>query len=125
VEAMTESPVTASVLRERLTDLLEGDLTLEGFDEWFALNTWEDSNVSLDARQLASAIELVLAELTSGHWTWAEARLELESLTHRVEAVWGGATITTTGTNVREVIRVAMSVLQSEGANIQYGEVCV
>lgn len=122
---MANTAVTAYVLRERLTDLLESKVTLEEFDEWFALNTWEDSNVSLDARQLANRVELVLAEFTSGHWTWAETRLELEGLTHRIEAVWGGAAIMSTGTNVREVIRVAVPERRSDEASIRYGEVCV
>src|SRR5258708_9796489 len=105
---MADTPVTGYTLREHLTDLLEGKATLEEFDEWFALNTWEDSNVSLDARQLASRVELVLAEFTSGHWAWPEALRELARLTQRMEVVWGGAPIRTTGATVGEVIRTAL-----------------
>ena len=121
---MADIPVTSLTLRERLTDLLEGIATLEEFDEWFAVNTWEDSNVSLDARQLASKVELVLGEFTSGHWTWPEARRELARLAQRMEVVWGGAPIRTTGVTVREVIRVALPGYRSGEASIQYAEVC-
>lgn len=122
---MAGTPVTAYVLRERLTDLLDGNLTLEQFDEWFSLSTWEDSDVSFDARQLVSRVELVLAELTSGHWTWPDVRLELASLTHRMQGVWGDATVTTTGATVGEVIRVAVPEHPSDAASIQYVEACV
>jgi hypothetical protein len=122
---MADSPVIAFTLRERLADLIEGTVSLEEFDEWFAVNTWEDSNVSLDARQLASRIELVLGEFTSGHWTWPEARQELANLAQRMEVVWGGAPIRTTGVTVREVIRGALSEDPSGAASIQYAEVCV
>jgi len=122
---MADTPVTGYTLRERLTDLLEGKATLEEFDDWFAVNTWEDSNVSLDARQLASRVELVLAEFTSGHWAWPEALIELARLTQRMEVVWGGAPIRTTGTTVSEVIRTALPEHPSGVASIQYAEVCV
>jgi hypothetical protein len=122
---MAESPVTALTLRERLTDLVEGETTLEEFDEWFAVNTWDDSNVSLDARQLANRVELVLAEFTSGHWVWPEVLSELERLAQRMEVVWGGAPIRTTGATVSEVIRVELPERQSGGASIQYARVCV
>lgn len=122
---MSEVPVTAYVLRERLADLVDGQLSLDEFDDWFAVNTWDDSNVSLDARQLASRVELVLAEFTSGHWSWDEARLELTGLAQRMQAVWGDAAVTTTGVNVAEVIRVAVPVHPFGEASIQYVEACV
>src|SRR5713101_2881731 len=116
---MADSPVTAFTLREHLNDLVEGTTTLDEFDEWFAVNTWDDSNVSVDARQLASRVELILAEFTSGHWTWPEALRELASLTQRIEVAWGGALIRTTGANVREVIRVALPEHPSAAGSIQ------
>lgn len=122
---MPDSPVTAFALRERLTDLVEGVTTLEEFDEWFGVNTWEDSNISIDARQLASRVELVLGEFTSGHWTWPEARTELGRLAQRMEVAWGGAPVRTTGVTVREVMRVALPGYRSGAESIQYAEVCV
>lgn len=122
---MDDTPVTGYALRERLTDLLEGKATLEEFDEWFAVNTWEDSNVSFDARQLANRVELVLAEFTSGHWTWSEALMELMRLTQRMEVVWGDTPIRTTGATVSEVIRTALPEHPSDVASIQFAEVCV
>jgi hypothetical protein len=125
VVGMADAPVTALTLRERLADLLEGNLSLEDFDEWFALNTWEDNNVSPDARHLASRIQLVLAEFTSGHWTWPEVQDELTRLAQRMEVVWGGAPIRTTGVTVSEVIRGALPEDLSGAGSIQYAEVCV
>lgn len=121
---MADSPVTAFSLRERLTDLVEGKTTLDKFDEWFAVNTWDDSNVSIDARQLACRVELILSEFSSGHWTWGEVLRELRSLTQSIEVTWGGALIRTTGANVSELIRVALPAERSDAASIQYAEVC-
>ncbi len=88
------------------------------------MNTWDDSNVSLDAVQLANRVELVLAEFTSGHWARPEALGELARLAQRMEVVWGGAPIRTTGATVSEVIRVALPECPSGVASIQYAEVC-
>ena len=88
---MPGTPVTAFMLRERLTDLLEGKVTLGEFDEWFAVHTWDDDDVALDARQLANRVELVLAEFTSGHRTWHETREDLEGLARRADVTLGGA----------------------------------
>lgn len=135
MESMHGTPVTAFVLRERLIDLVEGTTTLAQFDEWFAVHTWDDSNVAFDARWLAGRVELVLAEFTSGHRTWQEVREELERLAHRIEVTMGGAPIRTTGSTTGTTIQASLPELPvirevaperpSAEANTQYATVSV
>jgi len=122
---MPDSLVTAFTLRQHLLDLLLGETTLLEFDEWFALQTWDDSNVALDTRELAAEVELVLAEYTGGHWTWAEVRSHLQDLAQRVAFSWGASAVISTGSVAGEVIRAAAPALRSDAANIQYAAVCV
>jgi hypothetical protein len=55
-------------IRQRLAELLSGELELEAFEDWLVQRSW---NMHLDsssgAQNLVSAIELALAEHSSDH----------------------------------------------------------
>lgn len=74
-------------IREKLAELLSGALDLESFEDWLVQHSW---NMHLDsdraAQELASAVELALAEHSSGHLSGAELRQELHSLLGQVVA---------------------------------------
>ncbi len=67
-----------SEIRDRLASFLEGKLSQDDFEDWLVQNTW---NMHKDADEaavkLAHAIELRLAEHSSGHLTDDELRREL------------------------------------------------
>lgn len=88
-----DAPVTALILREHLADLLAGEMTLGAFDEWFTEATWDDANVSPDALRLARNVELLLAEYSSGVWSWPDLRAQLAALASAPYVAWGGAEV--------------------------------
>ncbi len=68
-------------LRLHLIKLIEGKLTLDEFEDQFVSASWnmhQDSSTSATA--LASAVELRLAEHSSGHLSESELRKELSGL---------------------------------------------
>jgi hypothetical protein len=81
--------VTAFILRRRILDLLQGEISLLAFEDWFTESTWDEADVSLDALELSRRIELLLAEFTSGAWTWPEVREQLRDLACTAVVAWG------------------------------------
>ena len=73
--------VSESEIRNRLADLIHGDLDLNAFANWFAEETW---NIHLGgdnrAQELAYSIELLLAEHSSGHLTENDLRDEIRPI---------------------------------------------
>lgn len=70
--------IAESKIREKLGGYLRGDLSLDRFEDWLAQNSWDMHKDSSEAaRQLASAIELRLAEHSSGHLNEPALRDEL------------------------------------------------
>ncbi|HEX9942036.1 MAG TPA: hypothetical protein VGG03_08470 [Thermoanaerobaculia bacterium] len=72
-------------VRQKLAELLSGELGLEEFEDWLVQRSW---NMHLDssagAQDLVSAIELAPAEHSSGHLSEAQLREELLSLLDNV-----------------------------------------
>ncbi len=79
--------ISESEIRAKLADFVLGLRSLEELEEWLVQASW---NMHLDssdrARSLASSMELVLAEFSSGHLLRAELDHRLCSLLDRVEA---------------------------------------
>jgi hypothetical protein len=88
VVGVPDTQVTALVLRQRLMDLLLAELSVQDFDEWLTESTWDDSDLSTDALQLARSLELLLAEFSSGVWTWPELRGHLLNLSEMANVSW-------------------------------------
>lgn len=69
-----------SEIRDRLARYLAKEIPLEEFEDWFVQQSWNMHQGSPEAAQmLASAIELRLAEHSSGHLTEEELQQELRS----------------------------------------------
>jgi hypothetical protein len=71
--------ISESQIRDNLHRLLRHDLSLDHFEDWIAQQSWNMHKDSSDAAQkLAAAIELRLAEHSSGHLDepalWEELR---------------------------------------------------
>lgn len=70
--------IAESQIREKLGRYLRRDLSLERFEDWIAQQSWNMHQDSIEpAQKLASAIELRLAEHSSGHLNEAALREEL------------------------------------------------
>jgi len=70
--------VNASKIRERVAEMLFGDISLEQFEDWFVPATW-DAHKSGDpeAESLADEIEINLSEYTSGQLSPEQLRSRL------------------------------------------------
>jgi len=70
-------------LREELGKLLSKQISLEAFENWFVQHSWNmHKDSSIPAQQLASAIELRLAEYDNGDLPEADLYRELGQVTH-------------------------------------------
>jgi hypothetical protein len=70
--------IAESQIREKLGRYLRRDLSLDRFEDWIAGQSWNMHRDSSDpAQALASAIELRLAEHSSGHLSESDLREEL------------------------------------------------
>jgi len=69
------------IIRGELIRYLVGEISLRDFQNWFVSATWnlEETHNSL-AQELASEIQLKLAEYTNGHWSEEELRRILRPL---------------------------------------------
>jgi hypothetical protein len=67
-------------VREELTKFLAHAQTLDALNEWLGRNTWNIHRESSAVRDLVGAIELRLAEFSSGHWDEKELREHLAAL---------------------------------------------
>jgi hypothetical protein len=120
-----DTSVTALTLRLHLQELLQGRVSLPDFEDWFIDSTWDETHISLDALELARKIELLIAEYTSGAWTWSELRSQMSDLTHEATVTWGaGAAVSRiTSGSTGSVIRELVLALPSAVANIRFVEV--
>ena len=91
-----------------LLSLLQERVSLVEFEDWFIDSTWDETLVSLDALELARNIELLLAEYTSGAWSWPELRSHLSDLAQEATVTWGTERVSrvtsgSTGSVIREL----------------------
>lgn len=77
-------------LRNRLAQYLNGEVTLEDFEEWFLAATWDDGQDG-DLGALVSAIRHRLAEFSNGDWSEAELKDLLKPLAVRYHLTLGWA----------------------------------
>lgn len=79
-----------SQVQEQLAQCLAGNLSLREFQIWFAATAWalgrEDDTT---AHPLAHAVELRVAEYTSGDWSEDELRAALSALLEGTIGVGG------------------------------------
>lgn len=74
-----------AAIRHQLVSYLSDRMSLDEFTAWLVGATWNIESMSEpEASQLAYAIELALAEHTSGLLTLEELRAELRSLSQHV-----------------------------------------
>ena len=74
-----------ATIRYRLISYLTGDISLDEFTAWLVGATWNiESTGDVDASQLAYAIELSLAEHSSGLLNLEELKSELRDLSRHV-----------------------------------------
>jgi hypothetical protein len=90
--------IAESQIREKLGQYLSKQLSLDQFEDWLAEHSWnmhKDSSES--AQKLASAIELRLAEHSSGHLDECALRDELRPLVTNIimQISFGGAPVVT------------------------------
>ncbi|HLA10042.1 MAG TPA: hypothetical protein VJ023_05445 [Pyrinomonadaceae bacterium] len=65
-------------IRAELVKYLAGEQSLDQFEDWFVQHSWNmHKDSSLSAQRLSSAIELRLAEHSSGHLSEEELRDQL------------------------------------------------
>jgi hypothetical protein len=70
--------IAEAQIREQIGHYLRGEISLDIFEDWLVQRSWNMHKDSGEAAQkLASAIELRLAEHSSGHLDEAELRNEL------------------------------------------------
>lgn len=70
--------ITENSIREKLGRFLRKDISLDQFEDWLAQSSWNmHMDSSEEAQKLASAIELRLAEHSSGHLDEKPLRDEL------------------------------------------------
>ena len=73
-----EEMISESQIREKLGRYLRRDLSLDQFEDWLVQQSWNMHKDSSDpAQKLASAVELRLAEHSSGHMDEPALRDEL------------------------------------------------
>jgi hypothetical protein len=73
--------VIESQVRDRVSQYLHGEIGLDSFEEWLVQRSWNMQQDSVEeARRLVAAIELRLAEHSSGHLDERGLRHELAGL---------------------------------------------
>jgi hypothetical protein len=73
--------ITQAQIGEQINLLLDDTISLDDFEDWLALESWNmHANSSEEAQRLAWAIELNLSEHSSGHLSDDELKSELASL---------------------------------------------
>src|SRR5690349_19793722 len=77
--------IMESEVREKLIAFLRNEISLRDFEDWLVSESWNmHLDSSREAQELVSAIELALAEYSSGHQTYSEVRNEFISLLDNV-----------------------------------------
>lgn len=70
-------------IRDRLVGYLAGKESLDDFEDWLVARSWNMHRDSSEAAQeMVSAIELALAEHSSGHLSRGELRRQLIDILH-------------------------------------------
>ena len=73
-----------TTIRRHLASFLAGDASLDAFVDWFVGVAWTiEETGSPEARELTYAIELALAEASSGLLTPQELRGQLQALSQQ------------------------------------------
>ena len=73
--------LSADSVRAQIVALLKGQLSLDDFEDWIVGSSWNVlQNVDPELRQLVGAIELRLAEHSSGHLDEPDLFAELQAL---------------------------------------------
>ena len=67
-------PDVQGELRDRLSRVIDGELTLAEFQDWFVPATWDKSQIFLPTARLIQETELVISEHTSNAWDWDATR---------------------------------------------------
>src|SRR2546426_7914376 len=76
--------IAENQIREKLARYLRGEISLDHLEDWVVEQSWNMHRDSDDAaQQLAAAIELRLAEHSSGHLDEASLRNEFLSLINK------------------------------------------
>ena len=72
---MVADGVTEAVVRERLREMLRGEISLNEFNRWMVDYTWDiDQDDPKPLSDLVGTIKLRLAEYSNGHWLRNELR---------------------------------------------------
>ena len=73
--------IRESELRRRLAELISGDVSLDYFEDWYTIASWNSHrDSSAIANRLVGAVELRLAEFSNLHLSFAELMSELRAL---------------------------------------------
>jgi hypothetical protein len=85
-------------IRQRLVDLLYDQLGLEEFEDWLVQRSWNmHQDSSAGAQSLVSAIELALAEHSSGHLSRKDLFAQLLSFLSQIRI--GGPSVALASSN--------------------------
>jgi len=80
--------VSSSQIRAYISLLLDGNVSLDDFEDWFVQNTWNiHLGGSADAEELTFAVEESLAEFSSRHIDDQKLRGELAQILHSATKV--------------------------------------
>jgi hypothetical protein len=72
--------IAESQIREQIGHYLRGEISLDAFEDWLVQRSWNMHKDSAgDAQRLVSAVELRLAEHSSGHLDENALRAELQT----------------------------------------------
>lgn len=86
--------VSSSQIKEQLARFLDGQISLDAFEDWFVQNTWNvHLSDSVAAENLTFAVEESLSEYSSQHINEQELRRELSDLIHRENKVLIASTV--------------------------------
>lgn len=76
-------------VRKKLSEWFEGRISLDEFEDWLAAQSWDvHKSPDPETARLVYAIELRLAEHSSGHLSQDELRRELAPLLQSYELRW-------------------------------------
>jgi len=110
--------ISEAQIREQLLSYLTREISLNEFEDWLALQSWNmQRDSSPAARRLVGAIELRFAEYSNDHLTDEGLERELKGLISPVVTVYLGDAAPTdviwTGTTASESSQADISVLQA------------
>lgn len=106
--------ITENQIRESLARYLRREISLDQVEDWLVERSWNMHRDSDEAAQkLAAAIELRLAEHSSGHLSESSLRSELLSLINKTASVVsfsGGLPAGTSGSNNNVIARMVIQI---------------